>query len=280
MRLALAQFKTTSDHASCVARGLRAVEQAAGEGAALIVFPELSFTPFYPQYKAPPDVASLAEPIRGSTVTQFQEAAACHGIVTIINLFERDGDQTYDTSPVIDADGTLLGVSRMLHITDYECFYERGYYQPGDKFAPAFNTKAGRIGVVICYDRHFPEQMRSLAVQDVDLVLIPQAGVSREWPDGMYEAEIQVASFHNGFFCALANRTGHEGALDFCGGSIVTDPWGRIVTQAPYNEEHLLFADIDLKLCQDSPARKLFLRDRRPDIYESGTVKIAADQDA
>ena len=102
----------------------------------------------------------------------------------MINLYERDGQHTYDSSPVIDADGTLLGVTRMIHITDYPCFHEQGYYTPGDKGAPVYKTKAGRIGVSICYDRHFPEYMRALAVAGADLVIVPQAGASMSGPKG------------------------------------------------------------------------------------------------
>ncbi len=102
----------------------------------------------------------------------------------MINLYERDGQHTYDSSPVIDADGTLLGVTRMIHITEYPCFHEQGYYTPGDKGAPVYKTKAGAIGVSICYDRHFPEYMRALAVDGADLVIVPQAGAVDEWPEG------------------------------------------------------------------------------------------------
>ncbi|MFV1980571.1 MAG: carbon-nitrogen hydrolase family protein, partial [Rhodothermia bacterium] len=202
------------------------------------------------------------------------EAAAGTDTVVILNLYERDGDKTFDSSPVIDSDGSLLGVTRMTHITDYDCFFERGYYHPGDNLAPVFQTSAGRIGVAICYDRHYPEYMRSLALQGAELVVIPQAGVSDEWPDGMYEGEIRVASFQNGYFCAMANRVGRENRLNFSGGSVVSDPWGRIVAQAPFNEEAILYADVDLEICATSPARKLFLRDRRPEIYEGGAVRL------
>ena len=163
---------------------------------------------------------------------------------------------------------------QLTHITDYDCFFERGYYHPGDRLAPVFQTTAGRIGVAICYDRHYPEYMRSLALQGAELVVIPQAGVSDEWPDGMYEGEIRVASFQNGYFCAMANRVGRENQLNFSGGSVVSDPWGRIVAQAPFNEEAILYADIELEICETSPARKLFLRDRRPELYEGGAVKL------
>jgi N-carbamoylputrescine amidase len=275
MTIAIVQYSVQSAPADAVVRGLDALKRAAASGARLVVFPELSFTTFYPQYPADKEVADLAEPIDGPTVSAFQRAARDLGVVVVINIFERAGDHTYDSSPVIDADGSLLGVTRMVHITDYDCFHEKGYYHPGDMLAPVYQTAVGALGVAICYDRHYPEYMRSLALGGADLVVIPQAGVTGEWPDGMYENEIRVASFQNGYFCAMANRVGKEGRLDFCGGSVITDPWGKIVAQAAFGEEEILVSDLELGLCDMSPARKLFLRDRRPEVYEEGALRLA-----
>ena len=131
MRIALIQYQPTENTQATLKRGLEALEEAAQNGADLVAFPELAFTPFYPQYRAEKDFLDLAEPIPGPTTQAFSEAAKRLGVVVVLNLFERDGDLAYDTSPVIDADGTLLGCARMMHITDYECFYEQGYYTPG-----------------------------------------------------------------------------------------------------------------------------------------------------
>ncbi len=265
--IAQIQHQPTADHRATVHRALRALETAAEAGAQLVVYPELAFTPFYPQHCAGPGALDLAEPVPGPTTQAFQEAARRLGVVVVLNLYERDGDRAYDTSPVIDADGTLLGCTRMMHITEYEGFHEQGYYTPGDTGIPVFDTAAGRIGVAICYDRHFPEYLRSLALAGADLVVVPQAGTVGEWPDGLYEAELRVASFQNGFFMALANRVGREEVLHFGGASFVTDPFGQLVAQAPEDEEAILYAAIDYRRCDASPARKLFLRHRRPDQY-------------
>ncbi|NBB86107.1 MAG: carbon-nitrogen hydrolase family protein [Bacteroidetes bacterium] len=272
MTIALAQQQPTADPDASLQRGLDALATAARAGADLVVYPELSFTPFWPQHRAGAGAMSRAEPIPGPTTEAFQEAAARHGVVAVINLYERAGAVTYDTSPVIDADGRLLGRTRMMHITDYEGFYEQGYYTPGDTKAPVYDTKAGRIGVAICYDRHYPEYLRALALQGADLVVVPQAGAKGEWPDGLFEAELRVAGFQNGFFMALANRVGAEDVLTFDGGSFVTDPEGQLIAQAPRGEEAILYADVDLDACAQSTARRLFLRDRRPALYEGGAV--------
>ncbi|MGE3191545.1 MAG: nitrilase-related carbon-nitrogen hydrolase [Vicinamibacterales bacterium] len=232
MNVALIQQPATPDKAANVERGLDALEAAARAGAGLACFAELAFERFHPQRPAGADVLELAEPLDGPTVAAFRRKARELGIVTVINLFERDGDRAYDASPVIDADGTVLGVTRMVHITDYPCFHEQGYYTPGDTGAPVYQTRAGRIGVAICYDRHFPEYMRALALGGADLVLVPQAGTADEWSEGLYEGEMRVAALQNGYYVALVNRVGVEDALAFSGESFVCAPDGGVVARA------------------------------------------------
>lgn len=267
VRVALVQQRATSNKSLNVERGLRALEAAAGAGARLCCYPELSFEPFYPQWPAKADVLEKAEPIPGPISEAFCAKARELGIGVVFNLFERDSDHTYDTSPVINADGTLLGKTRMVHITDYSCFHEQGYYSPGDRGVPVYDTEVGRIGVAICYDRHYPEYMRALVLQGAELVVVPQAGTLGEWPEGLYEAEMRVAAFQNGYFVALCNRTGEEEQLTFAGESFVCAPDGSVVARAPQNEEHILYADLDFSKVIHSHARRLFLRDRRPELY-------------
>ena len=266
-RIALIQQHASADKADNVARGLRALTEAARHGAELACFAELAFEPFYPQTPAGPGVLSLAEPVPGPVTDAFSARARELGIVVVLNLYERDGDRAYDSSPVIDADGTLLGRTRMIHITEYACFHEQGYYTPGDTGAPVYDATVGRIGVAICYDRHYPEYMRALAVAGADLVVVPQAGVAGEWPEGLYEAEMRVAAFQNGYFVALCNRVGAEERLVFGGESFVCAPDGAVVSRAPAGEDGILYADIDLADVAASHAKRLFLRDRRPELY-------------
>jgi N-carbamoylputrescine amidase len=168
---------------------------------------------------------------------------------------------------VIDADGSLVGRTRMVHITDYPCFHEQGYYTPGDTGAPVYQTRAGRVGVAICYDRHYPEYMRALAVGGADLVVVPQAGAVGEWPEGLYEAEMRVTAFQNGYYVALCNRVGAEECLTFAGESFVCGPDGEVVARAPAARDTILYADVNLDETARSHARRLFLRDRRPELY-------------
>lgn len=267
MKIALIQQHATKDKNANVERGLAALEIAARNGAQLVCFAELAFEWFYPQRPADADFRELAESIDGPTVTAFQKKAKELGVVTVINLYERDGDRAYDSSPVIDADGTLVGVTRMIHITEYPCFHEQGYYTPGDKGAPVFTTTAGRIGVSICYDRHFPEYMRALAVNGADLVIVPQAGAVDEWPDGLYEAEMRVSAFHNGYFTALCNRVGKEDCLDFAGESFVCGPEGKVIARGAKSQDDIVYAEIDYAELAHSNARRLFMKHRRPELY-------------
>ena len=267
MRIALVQQHATRDKAGNVARGLAALDSAARAGAEVVGFAELAFEWFHPQRPAGGDVSALAEPLDGPLVAAFRQRARELGVVVVLNLFERDGDRTFDSSPVIDADGSVLGVTRMVHITDYPCFHEQGYYAPGDKGAPVYQTRAGRIGVAICYDRHFPEYMRALALNGADVVFVPQAGTTGEWPEGLYEGEMRVAALQNGYFVALCNRVGREECLTFAGESFVCAPDGTVIARAAQGEDTVLLADVDLAATRASHARTLFLRDRRPELY-------------
>ncbi len=267
MRIALIQQHAETDKQRNVARGLESMARAAGEGAKVVCFAELGFERFYPQRPAAPGFEQHAEPVPGPVTEAFCAKARELGVVVVLNLYERDGERCYDSSPVIDADGSIVGRTRMVHITDYEGFHEQGYYTPGDTGVPVHETRAGRIGVAICYDRHYPEYMRALALGGAQLVVVPQAGAVGEWPEGLYEAEMRVAAFQNGYFVALCNRVGKEERLDFAGESFVCSPAGEVVGRAGSGTDEILYAEIDLGEVERSHARRLFLRDRRPELY-------------
>jgi len=143
-----------------------------------------------------------------------------------------------------------------------------------------YETSIGKVGVAICYDRHYPEYMRALGAAGAELVVIPQAGTAGEWPEGMYEAEVRAAAFQNGYFAALCNRVGRDGELRFAGESFVSDPAGRIVAQGAAGEEDLVICDVDLQECAASTARRLFWRDRRPELYGSGRFESPGETES
>ena len=265
--VALIQQAASMNKQENMQRGLAAVDRAAAAGANVICFAELAFERFWPQQPSDGEHAKLAEPVPGPVTDAFCRRAAELGVVIILNLYEREGETCFDCSPVIDADGTLLGRTRMIHITEYACFHEQGYYAPGDTGAPVYETRFGRIGVAICYDRHYPEYMRALALAGAELVVVPQAGATGEWPEGLYEAEMRVTAFQNGYWLALCNRVGAEECLTFAGESFVCAPDGTVVARAAALEDEDLLVGIDLDRVPISHAQRLFLRDRRPELY-------------
>ncbi len=266
-KIALIQQAVSGDLTANRQRGWEAARTAAMQGANIICFAELAFDPFYPQCRATDESLNRAESIPGPTTDMFVELAREHRVVVVLNVFERDGDETYDSSPVIDADGEILGVTRMIHITDYEHYYEQGYYSPGDRGVNVFQTQQGKIGVAICYDRHFPEYMRRLGTEQADLVVVPQAGSVGEWPEGLFEAEMQVAAFQNGYFTALCNRVGREESLVFAGESFVCNPAGKVIARAGLGTDEILYCDLDFAEVNRSHARQLFFQHRRPELY-------------
>lgn len=272
LRIALAQRAAGPDVEQNLDGMLAAMDVAAARGAQLFAVPELALCRFFPRQRSGGAVPPFAEPVPGPTTERVAAKAKELELVTVLNLYEAAEGKYYDSSPVLDADGTLLGVTRMVHITDYASFHERDYYAPGDRGAPVYDTAVGKVGVAICYDRHYPEYMRALGVAGAQVVVIPQAGGLDEWPEGMYEAEVRAAAFQNGYFAALCNRVGAEGDLTFAGESFVVDPTGAVLARGNRLAEDLLVADLDLEACERSPARTLFWKDRRPELYADWLV--------
>ncbi|WP_421775099.1 nitrilase-related carbon-nitrogen hydrolase [Gracilimonas sp.] len=267
MKVALIQQSCSENRDENLKKGIELARKAAKTGANVICFAELAFEPFYPQFQNPENPLDLAESIPGKTTDAISELAKEFGVVIILNLYEKDGNNLYDSSPVINTDGSILGTTRMVHITEYACFHEQQYYTPGNNGAPVYETPFGKIGVAICYDRHYPEYMRALALAGADLVIIPQAGSVGEWPDGLYEAEVRTAAFQNGYFVALCNRVGEEPKLKFAGESFVSNPAGEVIARAGEGTEEILYAELNLNEVEESHAKNLFLRDRRPELY-------------
>jgi len=268
MKIALIQQKATQNIQHNIEKGIASVRTAAEKKAKIICFAELAFTPFYPQKKSEGQNLVLAETIPGCTTNLFSSIAKELGVVIILNLYENLNGKTFDSSPVIDADGKILGITRMVHITNYKYFYEKGYYEPGDSEAKVYDTAFGKVGVAICYDRHYPEYMRALALNGAEIVFIPQAGSVGEWPEGLYEAELRVAAFQNGYYTALCNRVGEEEFLVFSGESFVCNPNGEVIERTKEKIEEILVCDVNFLLNEKSHAKKLFFKDRRPELYK------------
>ncbi|MFC1554355.1 nitrilase-related carbon-nitrogen hydrolase [candidate division KSB1 bacterium] len=267
VKIALAQVSASKDMEANLKKAELFIKEASNKGANFICFPEMAFMRFFPQYVADKSFFDTAETIPGPTLERFQVSARANNIVIILNIYEKDGSGIYfNTSPVIDADGSYLGKAQMIHIAEEPFFHEKYYYQPGKTGFPVFRTKFGNIGISICYDRHFPEHMRALTLKGADIIFIPQAGI-KDNPVDLYEIEMQGASFSNQVFAALCNRVGLEDKMEFIGGSFVTGPSGEMISRAGDKEE-LVLCDCDLDQIEKMRQERPFLRDRRPELYD------------
>lgn len=267
VRVALAQTSAGTDISENLDKAESFMRKAANEGAQMICYPEMGFMRFFPQFRSDKKYFQFAETIPGPTVERFQKLAAELKMVAVLNIYEKSGrGEYYNTSPVIDADGTLLGKAQMIHIAEEPLFNEKYYYKPGATGFPVFDTMYGKIGIAICYDRHYPEQMRALTIKGAELIFTPQAGIKGN-PIELYEAEMIGVSFSNQVYVVLVNRTGKEDEMDFMGGSFVTDPSGEMLSRAGTAKEELLIVDCDLDKIDEVRQDRPFLRDRRPELY-------------
>ncbi|NGO67265.1 nitrilase-related carbon-nitrogen hydrolase [Streptomyces boncukensis] len=270
VRAALVQATWTGDTESMVAKHEEHARDAARQGARVIGFQEVFNAPYFCQVQ---DAAHYrwAEPVpHGPTVHRMRALARETGMVVVAPVFEEDGSGFYyNTAAVIDADGTVLGTYRKHHIPQVEGFWEKFYFRPGNTGWPVFETAAGRIGVNICYDRHFPEGWRALGLAGAQLVFNPSA-TSRGLSAYLWQLEQPAAAVANEYFVAAINRVGAEeyGDNDFYGTSYFVDPRGQFVGEvASDRAEALVVRDLDFALIDEVRRQWAFYRDRRPDAY-------------
>jgi beta-ureidopropionase len=273
MRIALVQMSMEGSVDANLDKALASMREAAREGAELVCFPETQFSPFFPQFPCG-DASRYAMGIDHPAMRATQQASRELGLIAIPNLYLEEGGKRYDASPVIEANGTILGVSKMVHIVQMPLFYEQDYYTPSDSGFQVYHTSRGRVGVVICFDRHYPESLRSCALKGAQLIVIPTANVKGE-PLEFFEWELRVAAVQSGVFIALCNRVGLEHDMDFCGQSLVIDPNGELVAKAD-DSEQVLYAELDLDLIAESREARPYLRLRRPEFCTLGTNDMAA----
>ena len=210
-------------------------------------------------------MAHYAVDIHHDIVKRFQAACREHGILACPNLYLAEDGKYYDASLLIGADGALLGLQKMVHIAQAHQFYEQDYYAPADDGFKVFDTPLGRIGIVVCFDRHYPESVRTEALMGADLILIPTVNVKAE-PGEMFQWEIRVQAFQNSVAIAMCNRVGAEGEMDFSGESIAADANGELILLAD-DSEGIFYADIDMTQSATVRARRPYTSLRRPELY-------------
>ncbi|ASQ97641.1 nitrilase-related carbon-nitrogen hydrolase [Streptomyces sp. 11-1-2] len=275
VRAALVQATWTGDTESMIAKHEEYARQAAAQGAKVIGFQEVFNAPYFCQVQEA-EHYRWAEPVPdGPTVQRMRELAREAGMVIVVPVFELEQSGFYyNTAAVIDADGSYLGKYRKHHIPQVKGFWEKYYFKPGNVGWPVFDTAVGRVGVYICYDRHFPEGWRALGLAGAQIVYNPSA-TSRGLSAYLWQLEQPAAAVANEYFIAAINRVGIEeyGDNDFYGTSYFVDPRGQFVGDvASDKEEELIVRDLDFGLIDEVRQQWAFYRDRRPDAYE-GLVK-------
>jgi N-carbamoylputrescine amidase len=277
--IGLVQMRCEAEPEVNLDKAVRLVREAAGRGAQVVCLQELFRSHYFCQ-RQDPALFDLAEPIPGLSSERLARVARETGTVLIASLFERRAVGIYhNTAVVFDADGSLLGLYRKMHVPDDPLYFEKYYFTPGDLGFRAFDTRFARIGVLVCWDQWFPEGARLTALQGAEVLFYPTA-------IGWHPAEKEIHgaaqldawrtiqrahAIANGVYVAAANRVGHEGAagggLEFWGNSFVSDPFGVVLAQASDSAEEILVAPCDRRRLEDVRRNWPFLRDRRIDQY-------------
>jgi len=270
VRAALVQSKWTGDKTSMIESNVALAKQAASAGAQVLCFQELFYGPYFCQVQDR-EYYKYTEAIPdGETTRLMADLAAETGMVLIVPMYEVEQPGVYyNTAAVIDADGTYLGKYRKHHLPHLPGFWEKFYFRPGNLGWPVFDTAVGKIGVYICYDRHFPEGWRALGLAGAEIVFNPSA-TSRGLSSHLWQLEQTAAAVANAYFVGAVNRVGIEplGDDDFYGTSYFADPRGRIIDgPGSDRDEEVVVRDLDLDLLTEVRDTWQFYRDRRPDAY-------------
>ena len=280
----LVQMACSPDASKNLEKAVNSIRAAAKQGAQIICLPELFLTQYFCQTEDP-DNFSLAEPLPGPTSTTLSNLAKELQVVLIVPLFEKRTQGIYhNTAIVIDADGSIAGTYRKMHIPDDPCFFEKFYFTPGDTGFKSFSTRYGKVGVLICWDQWFPEAARLTALSGAQFLFYPTAIGYQDEDAKVSQQQISAwetiqksHAISNGVFLASVNRVGRENALTFWGKSFICNPFGEVIGQAE-DEPQILIAKCPLSEIESTRQNWPFLRDRRVDAYQ-GLSKLYLDDD-
>jgi beta-ureidopropionase len=269
VRAALIQAHANLSKQEALDKHVAMIEEAAGKGAEVVCLQEIFFGPYFCAQQEP-HWFDTAEPDDGPTVQAMRAIAHKHQMVLVVPFFEKEFEGVfYNTAVVIDADGTVLGKYRKTHIPQVgPIFWEKYFFKPGNLGYPVFDTRVGKVGVFICYDRHFPEPARLLGLQGAQLTFNPSATIE-SLSRYLWQLEQPAHAVANGFFVGAVNRVGEElvDGARFYGSSYFCDPRGQIIAQASDRDDEVLVADLDLAMIDEVRTTWQFFRDRRPETY-------------
>lgn len=248
------------------------VAQAAAQGVQVLCFQELMTAPYFPPSQDPAWYALAESSTDGPTITVLRQLARQHAMVLVAPIYEEAMPGVYyNTAVVIDADGEIRGTYRKTHLPQVAGFWEKFFFRPGNSGYPVFTTRYGKIGVYICYDRHFPEGARALGLNGAEMVFNPSATVAG-LSETLWFKEQTGHAIANGYFVAAINRVGTEAPWNigqFYGQSYVVDPFGQILATASRDRDELLVTTVDLAQVREARNLWQFYRDRRPETYAS-----------
>ncbi len=281
VKIGLVQMSCGADSKANLEKALRGIRQAAAQGAGIVCLPEL-FQSLYFCQTEDHDNFRLAEEVPGRSTQLLGQVAREFELVLIVPLFERRAPGLHHNSAaVIDSDGNYLGKYRKMHIPDDPLYYEKFYFAPGDLGFRAFDTRRGRIGVLICWDQWYPEAARLTALGGARIIFYPTAigwhpGERAELGDSQLAAWQTIQRSHaiaNGLFVAAVNRVGHEGqdspgGIDFWGSSFICDPAGNVLRSCSQDREEIIVAECDFDQVDVVRTHWPFLRDRRVESYD------------
>lgn len=263
MKIALAQISMCDDLQKNLEKSLEYCDMA--KDSDLLFFPEIQLSPFFPQYEKK-NVDKYCLNLNADEVKCLAKKAEEHKYYFSPNVYLEQGGNRFDASLWITPDGQVKDVAKMVHIAQAENFYEQDYYTPSDDGFKVLDTPFGKIGIVICYDRHLPESIRTCTLRGADLIIIPTANTKAE-PMEMFEWEMRVQAMENQVFIAMCNRVGIEDKMDFSGESIVINPRGDVIAKAD-SREQLLVCEIDLSESNIRQKKVPYLKTRRPQWYK------------
>lgn len=215
MRLALVQMSNSGNIEENLEKSIESIKDAASNGAELVLFPEVQLTEFFPQYPGK-DVRGYEITIDSERIKKFCGVCRENHIMAVPNIYLSEDGRNYDASILIDMDGTVTGIQKMVHVAQAKQFYEQDYYTPSNDGFKVFEAKYGKIGIVVCFDRHYPESIRTEVMEGAELILIPTVNTKSE-PSEMFEWELRVQAFQNSAIIAMCNRVGEEGSMVFSG---------------------------------------------------------------
>ena len=280
-RVGLVQMAMSREPGENVEKAAARVREAAKAGAEVVCLPELYRSPYFCQ-KEDPALFDLAEPVPGPSTETLSRVAKEAGVAVVVPIFEkRAPGLCHNSAVILDADGSVLGLYRKMHIPDDPLFYEKFYFTPGDLGFQAFDTKPGRIGALICWDQWYPEGARLTALRGASVLFYPTAigwhphekaqhGTAQR---SAWQTIQRSHAIANGVYVAVVNRVGHEvppeggPGLEFWGSSFLADPFGVVVAEASTDKEEILVGEVSLPRIEEVRRNWPFLRDRRIDAY-------------